>query len=330
MKEIKINFVDFWPGFNKTNNYFYNLLIQKYKVHLDDNPDFLFYSCYNKEYLNYNCTRIFYTAENIRPDFLACDFAFSFDYNNKKNHFRLPLYSMYVELHGLLDKLQTLPHREEARRIWRGKTKFCCMVVSNPNSPKRLDFFKNLSKIKQVDSGGSVFNNIGGKVANKAEFIKDYKFVISFENSIYDGYTTEKILEPIHADCIPIYWGNTLVDKDFNPSRFINYNKFKSEKELIERLIEIEQNEDMAIDMLLQPAFSIDKRTHEEERMDVLEILETIIENPGKPIGQQWWKYIHKAKLAYGKKKERIAKKFKLVKYFFTNKIDHFHKIINS
>jgi hypothetical protein len=76
MEEIQINFVDFWFGFDKTNNYFNIFLIEKYKVIIDKIPDLLFYSCYDNNYLKYNCPRIFYTAENIRPDYTACDFAF--------------------------------------------------------------------------------------------------------------------------------------------------------------------------------------------------------------------------------------------------------------
>tara|TARA_R110000868_G_scaffold14457_5_gene67381 strand:- start:32258 stop:32704 length:447 start_codon:yes stop_codon:yes gene_type:complete len=148
MKEIKINFVDFWPGFDKTNNYFYNLLVQNYNVVIDENPNFLFFSCYGYNYLKYKCPRIFYTAENLRPDFSACDFAFSFDYNKRKNHFRLPLFSMYVDLLNMKEKLQSVLSREEAQKIWQTKTKFCCMVVSNVSGTKRLDFFKSLSKIK--------------------------------------------------------------------------------------------------------------------------------------------------------------------------------------
>lgn len=313
MKEIKINFVDFWPGFDKTNNYFYNLLIEKYKVIIDENPDFLFYSCYDNNYLKYNCTRIFYTAENLRPDFTACDFAFSFDYNDRKNHFRLPLYSMYVDLKNMLDKLQTIPSRAEAKEIWSAKSKFCCMVVSNAKSKERLRFFKNISTIKQVDSGGSVYNNIGGRVADKLEFIKDYKFVISFENSMFDGYTTEKILEPIFKDCIPIYWGNKLVGKDFNSKRFIDYSDFKSEEELITKLLEIDQNDDLAIDMLIQPVFSKNKLSHEEERIQVLQILSGIIENPTTPIATQLWCYLHRVKRFYEKYKKRIKAKFQLI-----------------
>lgn len=296
MKEIKINFVDFWSGFDKTNNYFYNLLVQKYNVIIDENPDILFYSCYSNTYLNYKCTRIFFTGENIRPDFLACDFAFSFDFNSRENHFRLPLYSLYIDHHNMLGQLQTISTRDEARRIWSSKTKFCCMVVSNPYSSKRLEFFKELSKIKQVDSGGSVMNNVGGKVADKTAFIKDYKFVISFENSQYEGYTTEKILEPIYVDSIPIYWGNPLVDKDFNDKRFLDYTKFESEKELIDKLLEIDQNDELAIDMLVQPTFNLDKISHEEEHQQVLLILGAIIENPQKPIAKTFWSSVHKFK----------------------------------
>lgn len=311
MKEIKINFVDFWPGFDKIDNYFYNLLVQKYTVIISDNPEFLFYSCYNSEYLKYKCTRIFYTAENIRPDFSACDFAFSFDYNKRKNHFRLPLYSLFIDNYKMLGHLQTIKTRDEAKRIWSAKSKFCCMVVSNGDSSVRLNFFKNLSAIKRVDSGGGVLNNVGGKVVDKLEFIKDYKFVISFENSRHDGYTTEKIVQPFFKDCIPVYWGNKLVHKDFNTKRFVDHNDFNSEEELINKLIEIDQNDELAIDMLMEPTFSLDKINHIEEQKQVLEILCKIINSNKKPIARQLWRYIHLFKFIYRKTKKRVLAKFK-------------------
>lgn len=309
MKTIKINFVDFWPNYDKTDNYFYNLLKSNYDLVIDENPDVLFYSSFGQEYLNYKCTRIFYTGENARPDFTACDFAFSFDFISNKKHFRLPLYSIYIDYHNMLPRLERKKSREEAAMIWKGKTKFCCMVVSNPNCAKRIDFFKQLSKHKPVDSGGGVLNNVGGRVADKNEFIKDYKFVISFENSDQDGYTTEKIMEPILQDCIPVYWGNKLVDRDFNAQRFIDYNQFDSETDLIKRILEIDQNDDLAIDMIMQPTFSPSKITHEEEHKKVLEILSGIIEKNNKPIAVQWIRYVHGFNLLWSKiKKKRLVK----------------------
>lgn len=306
MKELKINFTDFWPNYDKTDNYFYNLLKSDYKLVIDENPDLLFYSSFGHDYLKYKCTRIFYTGENIRPDFTACDFAFTFDFLEHKKHFRLPLYSIYIDHHNMLPQLERKKTRAEATKIWKEKTKFCCMVVSNPNCAKRIDFFEQLSTYKPVDSGGGVLNNVGGRVADKAAFIKDYKFVISFENSDQDGYTTEKIMEPILQDSIPIYWGNKLVDRDFNSQRFIDYNQFKSEEDLIKRILEIDQNDDLAIDMIVQPTFSPNKITHEEEHHRILKILCESIENKNKPIAGQWFRYLHGFNLFWSKIKKRV------------------------
>ena len=76
MEKIKINFVDFWDNLDKTDNYFYHLLSMKYKVVIDeDDPDLLFFSVdYAKRkerdrYINHRCRKIFYTGENVSPNF---------------------------------------------------------------------------------------------------------------------------------------------------------------------------------------------------------------------------------------------------------------------
>ena len=124
MSDIKINFVDFWTGFDKLNNYFFNLLSKKYTIIIDENPDLLFYSCFGEDYLKYDCTRIFYTGENIKPDYLGCDFAFSFQYDYHKKHFRLPLYSLYIDHHNMLNSLQTIENKAKAIEIWKNKSNF--------------------------------------------------------------------------------------------------------------------------------------------------------------------------------------------------------------
>ncbi|WP_298236993.1 glycosyltransferase family 10 [uncultured Algibacter sp.] len=182
--KLKVDFSDFWPDFDKKDNYFYNLLVQKYTVIIDENPDVLFYSSFGNDYLKYNCKRIHYTGENFRPNFYLCDFVFSFDYTSRKNHFRLPLYSLYIERHKEYKNFWSKKSKEELKNIWTKKNKLCCMVVSNPKAKDRIDFFENLSKFIHIDSGGAVLNNVGGRVKNKTEFIKDYKFVIAFENDI--------------------------------------------------------------------------------------------------------------------------------------------------
>ncbi len=254
--KVKIKFTDFWPGFSPSGNYFFQLLSQDYKVELSESPDMIIYSCFGNDFEKYDCIKVFYTGENIRPDFSACDFAISFDYNEDPRHYRLPLYALYIDKYKALPALKQKRTKKEAEKIWKRKTGFCCMVVSNPDASQRLDFFEKLSVYKKVDSGGNTLNNIGEAVADKMDFIKDYRFVIAFENASYPGYTTEKIVEPLIADCIPLYWGDPLVGNDFNKKRFLQLDHDSSQEAFIQKIIQIDNNEEMAINMLMEPAFN--------------------------------------------------------------------------
>lgn len=292
---LKINFTDFWPLFDKKDNYFINLLSKHYEVVISDEPDVLFYSCYGSDYLKFKCIRVFFSAENMRPDFNGCDFAMTFDYNNDPRHYRLPLYHIYTTYYGAMENLLKSRTREEAMEVLRSKKKFCCMVVSNPHSKKRIDFFYELSRHKQVDSGGRYLNNVGGPVGNKLDFIRDYKFVIAFENSSYPGYTTEKILEPLVTDSIPIYWGNPIVNNDFNEKSFINYDHYQDVQKLINKLLEIDQNDDLAIEYLMQSKLPDGKIPEYVRDENVTIFLKSIINNKDniQPVAMSSRKLVH-------------------------------------
>ena len=60
MKQIKVFFTDFALDFDINNNDFVNILRSFYDVIIDsNNPDYLFYSTFGQNYLNYHCIRIF-------------------------------------------------------------------------------------------------------------------------------------------------------------------------------------------------------------------------------------------------------------------------------
>jgi hypothetical protein len=302
MKDVlKIDFVDFWPGFVKTDNYLFNVLSKRYVVKISEDPEVLFYSCYGNSYLGFNCLRIFYTAENIRPDYTACDYSLSFDYTSDERNFRLPLYAFYIDQREALAKMLEPPSREMAVEIWKAKKKFCCMVVSNGLSKKRVKFFHSLSKVVKVDSGGKYLNNVGGPVVDKLDFIKDYKFVIAFENSSHEGYTTEKILDPMMVNSIPIYWGNPLIANDFNSKAFVNYSQFGSEKEVINEILRIESNFDAAVEIICQPKFPENKVPQFIDVDNVLKFLVTAIESRKLivPVSQTNRRLLHYFKRRY-------------------------------
>ena len=286
---LKINFSDFWEPFKKEDNFFYNLISKWYDIEIAEDPDFLFFSCYGKDYLKFKCIRIFFASENMRPDFFQCDYAISFDYIKRRNHFRFPLYQLYIDGHGYYEKLVKKVTIEEARVIWRQKSKFCCMLVSNPNSKKRIEFFHALSAIMPVDSGGRYLNNIGYQVEDKMAFIKDYKFVFAFENSNYPGYTTEKILEPLVVKSIPIFWGNEYVGNDFNKDSFINLDDDSGFQQCIDRILLLNDNEDMAVKMIMEERFTNPENEHVQAMEAVSTFLKEIfINKKSKPVARRY------------------------------------------
>ena len=249
-KHISINFVDFWQGFNPMDNYFYNLLIQEFDVEISNNPDYLFYSLFGNNHLQYNCTKIFYTGENIPANFNECHYAFTFDYLDNERNYRLPHYLLYPGYYDLVNK------KVDNNLVSR---KFCNFLVNNPNCIERNNFFQKLSKYKKVDSGGALFNNLGYEVRGKRNFQKDYKFSIAYENNAYrpgyPWYITEKPFEAMCVNSIPIYRGGYKINEDFNTKSFINYHDFKSEDEMIEYIIYLDQNDDKYLEVLKKPWF---------------------------------------------------------------------------
>ncbi|MCO6498727.1 MAG: hypothetical protein J5I50_13835 [Chitinophagaceae bacterium] len=296
---LKIQFTDFWPDFNPKDNLFLNLLKPNYEVVLSGEPDILIYSVYSFNHLKYKCPKIFYTAENVRPDFHECDFALTFDYESYKGmNIRLPLYRWRSDLKNLCA-------RRKPEEILKEKTKFCCMVVSNGTAKERNSFFELLSQYKQVDSGGRYLNNVGGPVADKMEFIENYKFVLSFENSCYPGYTTEKIVEPMIVDSIPVYWGNPEIGRDFNSKSFINIHDFPSYEKAIEEIIKIDKDDELYRSYLMRPWFKDNSFPQELEysyfEMRMAEVVNHLLQS--QPVAE---KLIYKPYTFLNKKKKKL------------------------
>ncbi|MBR5851405.1 MAG: glycosyltransferase [Bacteroidaceae bacterium] len=272
--KIKINFVDFWGDFNKCDNFITRALSKKYEVAISDNPDYLFFGTFGYRHLNYNCVKIMFIGENIAPDFNLCDYALGFDFIQFGDRYmRLPLYCTYESFASLA---QTRLPSDEALI----DRKFCSMVVSNNRhaSPHRERFFKLLSEYKQVDSGGRLWNNVGGPVANKLEFVSQYKFNIAFENSAVHGYTTEKIMEPMAVNTLPLYWGNPLVCKDFNAASFVNVNDFASMEDAVQHIVDLDNDDSKYLQMIKAPKVLDENIINWEERL--LDFLSNIIEKP--------------------------------------------------
>lgn len=254
-KKIKVDFSDFWGGFDKTNNYFYNLLIEEFEVEISNNPDYLFFSVFGNNHQNYKCTKIFYTGENVAPPLEYCQWSFSFDYIDDSRNYRLPHYLLYDGYYELV--------RPKVIEDSLANRKFCNFVASNGNCKERNDFVQQLSKYKKVDCAGRWMNNIGYIVSDKRKFQSEYKFSIAFENDAYrpghSWYITEKIMEPMTVNSIPIYKGADKIGQDFNENSFINCHNYKNFSEVIEHIVHVDENDFEYLNLLNQSWFKNDQ-----------------------------------------------------------------------
>lgn len=255
MKTIKVNFVDFWSSFDYKTFFLYRYLLRYYNVVISDQPDYLFCSSFGYNHWKYKgCIKIYYTAENLVPDFNIFDYGIGFHYLSFEDRYlRFPLWLLYS-----WDNLDTLENKNIDIELCRRK--FCNFVYSNSKwaDPIREKFYKELSKYKRVDSGGAYLNNIGYRVPDKLEFIKDYKFTIAIENSVVPGYTTEKIVEPMIANSMPIYYGDPYVANDFNMYSCIHIRNIDSIQSSIDYIIQLDKDDSLYISKLQQKWFACD------------------------------------------------------------------------
>ncbi len=287
MKKIRIDFCDFEHNSSKPNNYLFKLLSERYDVELCDQPDFLIYSCYGHEHRLHSGVRIFFSGESDRPDFSTCDYSIASIRLDDPRHHQYPNYVHYGDPREIIKK------NDRPEELLAAKKKFCSFVISGYNPRKnsnRVDFFHQLSKYKPVDSGGRKFNNIGGPIPGgsrgKIDFLRQYKFNIAFENRSLPGYTTEKIFEPMVARSLPIYWGNPLINEEFNPRSFLNRADFPSDEALIEKIIELDQDDAKYLEYMRQPYFYDDEPNIYFSRQRLLDFFEMIFTRKIIPAAQ--------------------------------------------
>ena len=251
MQKIKVWFSDFWDSFDPEHNFIMDALKDDFEVEISgDAPDFVFCSIFGRKYLKYDCARIYYTGENILPDFNLVDYGLAFqDIDFYDRYLRLPHYVLYPRDCSLALKKHEISDEEIKRR-----NKFCNYVISNALSdPARDAMIDILNSYRRVDSGGRYHNNVGGPVADKLEFQRDYKFTMAFENTSSRGYTTEKIIQAFASSTVPIYWGNPDIAREFNPKAFINCHDFDSFEAVLEKVKRIDEDDEAFKSMLREP-----------------------------------------------------------------------------
>ena len=151
------------------------------------------------------------------------------------------------------------------------KTEFMCMVLRNKkwsryinkfdvkntvfNKNSLLKYRKNMDKFFCKNLGKNKYHSYGGPwmypcyqgqisdgIGDKWETMSKYKFTFCPENSRFDGYVTEKPIQPMCMGSIPIYLGapdvydylpeGTFIHADdYKPKELLDYIKYMSKGE---------------------------------------------------------------------------------------------------
>lgn len=73
---------------------------------------------------------------------------------------------------------------------------------------KRIDYIKELQKYVDVDLFGKCSGIMCPDERNCREWLaQNYKFFLAFENSVCDGYITEKFFGTLRYDILPVVLG---------------------------------------------------------------------------------------------------------------------------
>lgn len=188
--------------------------------------------------LLYKQPSVFFSGENINSLKKYRDYrsylhnlpslALGFDYDQKKNYKRFPLWLLYifpapfVANASVADIQKRLKQMEQQSFL--PKKEFAAMIASHAGycSTRKLDggssmvsralITQQIKNISFVHCPGKLLHNDDSLQEkfkdDKKEYLKQFQFNICSENSSTPGYVTEKLFESFEAGAIPIYWGD--------------------------------------------------------------------------------------------------------------------------
>ena len=194
-----------------------------------------------------------------------CDFALAHDIINDSRYYRFPFWVYQINWfnknkysdHAWDDSFLLSENQLEDNKYFNTpKTKFCAHIYNSSWQNPREEMHEKISAYKKIEGYGIPFrNNLKSGYEEKYKIYKDCKFVICAENKIREGYHTEKLFHAKTAGSIPIYWGHSSVNKDFNPECFINLIDYDSVDCLVEKVKEIDQDDNLYQKYINTPLF---------------------------------------------------------------------------
>jgi hypothetical protein len=273
-------------------NFFTALLQPYFDLHWDEPANFIIYSHIGHGHRLHNGIKIYWSQELYGPDWKECDYAIVPHKTDHPRAFYLPIYAFDQLLEPMLRKETPDPEKIRA-----AKPHFCSLLCAyaDRTTRHRQEFFQVLNRYRKVDSAGPALNNTGFRVPKKDRYrekiawIRNYRFNIAFENRHRPGWTTEKLVDPLHVHTIPIHWGDPRVKEDFNPDSFICAEDFGSLRELAEYVLHVDETPALYARYIQAPPFRDNRPSPVYDLGRLVEFFRKIFSTPLHPVTQRRW-----------------------------------------
>ena len=142
------------------------------------------------------------------------------------------------------------PLKIDYQNILRHKKKLAAWFVSNCGASSDRDLYvRNLMKYVPVDVYGDCsikfwqYNKCPRNGDCKRKLLETYKFYLSFENTLYRDYVTEKYFDILNLNVVPIVRGDANYSSVGPPRSYIDTKDFKSVKDLADYMLYLHQND---------------------------------------------------------------------------------------
>lgn len=289
-------------------NGFYHLIKNDYinDLEISYNADIEYFGPVGSRYFLENSKakiKIFYTGECVSKNAIDkvwqqysdncindVDLSLSFDRldeNKYKNYVRFPIW-IPGNFYGLLEKKNNNKDNikkviDDINNAKSKKNKFASLVASHDITNIRAQMYNQIIKIDFINCPGKLFHNDDTLKQNfnndKIEYLRDFKFNICPENTISDGYITEKLFDSFKAGCIPIYNGDENIELDLiNKDALLFFRKDEDNTEIIKEIEKLHKD-DKLFDAFQKQTKIYDSMVDYiwDRRVKILNILETVI-----------------------------------------------------
>ena len=152
-----------------------------------------------------------------------------------------------VRNYGYMKTRESLPERNYSE-IYRQKTKFAAWIVSNCWTFSKRDIF--VQRLQEHGVPVDVYGYCGKRrISDVTDMInKDYKFILSFENSFCTDYISEKFFKYYSLDTLLVVRGGADYNKLLPKESYINTADFDTFKELADYLKKVNSSEELYIE----------------------------------------------------------------------------------